>query len=214
MKTRIALLLGFVLWTAACGEDAVGPEATELTAQESAELAAGMAAFGGQLIGASADMSSSYNSFAVSAALVPSQEPAADSIDFTIPAVTRSCPLGGQVTVNGTLQGEYDDSSGTLSATLTATHSNTDCAYDAGDDTVVTNGTGEIEATIERVDHEWSGEQTRTYQGEFDWAIGDDRSGHCTISLTVTLDPGAGTRTVTGTACGHPIDETRTLDSA
>jgi hypothetical protein len=124
---------------------------------------------------------------------------------------TRTCPLGGDITFEGTRVREWDRETmnGTMDLSMTKTAN--DCARTVRDREVVVNGDPNIAVEVHRAREAgaWSGDQTMTLVGGFTWTAGD-QSGSCTIDLSAVYDPDTSTRTVTGSFCGREIDRTTT----
>lgn len=181
---------------AGCADDGLGPEDSNLTAAEVADLAldlddtTGDIIFGELLLGG----------FGLG-----------DGIGITSGDVRtferkRDCPLGGNVSLAGTIERERDGN-GAVEFTLVAAGTKTDCTRQARNDlTIKVNGGFTLEAYRKRVNGKPVGLQTTTKKGQFDWERSDGKSGSCAFDLTSVRNPEAGKRTIKGTMCGREID--------
>lgn len=124
-------------------------------------------------------------------------------------AVTRTCPLGGNVTLAGTVRREVNRETLTVTSHLNATSTPAACTYALRDGvTIAITGNPHIaiEAHRRRVAGRPSGVQTMTHRGSFTWSRSTGESGTCAVDITATVDPEARTRTVRGTFCGRTIE--------
>jgi hypothetical protein len=122
-------------------------------------------------------------------------------------AVTRACPLEGDVHIEGTHRGSGDRAALTWTSETETTHTHNECTFNISSQrTVTTNGAPNVVVTTHRsiVNGEPDGEQTMTIVGAFAWDSGDE-SGLCEIDVSWSFDPGTRTRTVLGTSCGRML---------
>ena len=142
-------------------------------------------------------------------------ELAADPITSRTEFVTiRTCPLGGQLVVEGTREREWDREtrSGTSDLALTKTHEDCARALRRADVTITLNGAPNVAVEAH---HAWEngqrvGLQTLDMEGAIDWETSDGRSGTCPIDVEAVFDPETHTRTVTGTVCDRTFERTTT----
>jgi hypothetical protein len=120
---------------------------------------------------------------------------------------THACPLGGEVTMEGTRERTRDTETRTGTLDVTATRTFVDCARPLADSSVTITLNGEVTLTAHREWQagSWNGPQDVTLVGSVDWATDDDRSGTCEIDIEATFDAETHTRTVTGTVCGEDV---------
>ena len=137
---------------------------------------------------------------------VMSSEPITTTMEFKL---TRNCPVGGEVKVEGTVVRVVDRDAGTVDLTFEGEKKKTDCAFLRGDITITVNGEAEWEAVRHREDGEFVGLQTKDVMGAFSFVTSDGREGSCEFELHIVFDPEARTRTIRGTYCGRDIDRTR-----
>ena len=127
-------------------------------------------------------------------------------------AVTTPCPLGGEVAFQGSVAGELDVESGSLSVTFTASQVHASCAVDADGTTVTVSGNPGLNLTSQLTvaGDPPQGTQTATLTGGFTWSASDGREGACDIDVSTTVDVGSetGTGSASGTVCGHSLDIT------
>ena len=118
---------------------------------------------------------------------------------------TRSCPAGGELSVEASIVRTADFDTGVMEAELTGRRSATDCAFTPGDRTITINGSSMWDKFRRRVDGMPAGLQTANYSGS--WvavsSTGEERS--CTFEYSVVRDPDAMTLTIDGTICFKPI---------
>ena len=123
--------------------------------------------------------------------------------------VTKQCPKGGNVVIDGTVVGTGDRTTHDLTLQTNATRADTNCAFDTRDGVLTLSGNIAYTGNLNIVNGLLSGVQTQTHKGSFTWArIGG--SGSCDVDLTSSFDPATHTATVTGTFCGHTVNVTRT----
>ena len=189
------LIAALALAVAAGGcEEAFGPGA-ELGPEEVAELSDGLIQDG---LAETADTSTTGTlSDGVALDMITS------STEFTW---TRTCPLGGEVTMTGTRSRTRDTETRSGTMDVSATRTFLDCTRPLVDSTVITLN-GEIDLTAHREWQEgsWHGAQELALSGSVDWATDDDRSGTCIIDVEASFDPATHTRTVTGSVCGQDV---------
>lgn len=205
------LLPGLLILSLALGacESAVGPGGSPLTADDARLLASEMDALG------NAAIDGALGAFGISFSLASSGSagaavPVPVSRTFTR---THDCPRGGQVTVAGTMTGEGDRETRTLTTETNVVKTHVSCAVGRRNGvTITTNGDPNIvlKATRKVVAGKPSGPQTLSQKGAFTYATSDGRSGSCAIDVVSTFDPATRTHTLKGVSCGRTVDVTRT----
>ena len=123
---------------------------------------------------------------------------------------TVSCPNGGSTSVNGSV----NDNNGSNTATIQATQGFSNCAATSDAGRVWTfNGsiTTNFSVTVNQDTEEFS--MTGTQVGGIN-ASSDLGSGGCEINITMTLTSSAAgfSGSISGTACGHTIQQTITAE--
>ncbi|MFQ5679200.1 MAG: hypothetical protein ACE5HP_07045 [Gemmatimonadota bacterium] len=202
----LAALIGL---TAACSDDATGPQAqnSELSSSEVEFLVLQTDGFLDGFIGQEeSSMQGAVTSTAGLQLSASSSEPITTTIEFTL---TRNCPAGGRVSAEGTVVRVVDREAGTMDLTFTGEKKKVDCAFQRGDVTITVNGEAEWEAFRHRENGELVGLQTKDVMGEFSYATSDGREGACEFDLHMSFDPATRTKRIQGTYCGREIDRTR-----
>ena len=143
-----------------------------------------------------------------------------DEVTFTR---TRSCALGGEVLVEGTLTREWVAETRHVTVDVAATKTHVDCTFpvrsstdtDIGEPITITlNGNPNVAITAhrEREQGYFVGLQTMSHVGSIAWEKSDGTSGTCEIDIQAVIDPDAQTRTVTGTVCDRTFERTWSWD--
>jgi hypothetical protein len=125
--------------------------------------------------------------------------------------LTRQCPRGGQVVIDGTTTGTADVATHSLSLEVVATRTDTNCAFETRNGTLTLSGNPNLayDGKLTIVNAALSGLQTQTHKGSFTWARAGG-SGTCDVDIASSFDPATNTATVTGTFCGIAVNVTRT----
>jgi len=128
--------------------------------------------------------------------------------------VTRQCPRGGQVVIDGSVTGTGDRTTHSLTLDANATRTDTNCAFDTRDGVLTINGNPNLTFTghLNIVNGAPSGLQTQSHKGSFTWAR-TGGSGTCDVDITSSFDPSTHTLTITGSFCGHTVNVTKTRGS-
>lgn len=196
------LLLAAVL--AACGESATGTNAHDgLSAEEARSLAIQLGAQDAAVLGGFGAPAFSLSAGESAPAAVTS------TTEFTR---TRTCPLGGSVTLQGTRVHTGDRATRSASHQFTATRTENACAFPArngGTMTIIGNPNTQINASHAVTDGV-PGVGTGTKKGSFTWARSGGASGTCAVDLAQTWDPATRTYTLKGTFCNRTVDLTQT----
>ncbi len=203
--TRLLPLLALsALGALAACDDPTPPEAGSLTATEVADLSDAMVSqdFDGTSQAAQADLAPATDASA-------SASPMTGTLEFT---ATWTCPLGGQIVVEGTHTREWDPAVGTGSSDLSLVKTHQACARPLGSTTITLDGDPNV--TLD-AHHAWqrrmrSGLQSLSLAGQLHWATADGREGTCIIDIQAAFDPETATRTVEGTFCNREVSITRT----
>jgi hypothetical protein len=143
-----------------------------------------------------------------------------DEVAFTR---TRSCALGGDVVVEGTLTREWVAETRHVTVDVAATKTHVDCTFpvrsgvetESGEPITITlNGNPNVVITAhrEREQGYFVGLQTMSHVGSVAWEKSDGTTGTCEIDIQAVIDPDAQTRTVTGTVCDRSFERSWTWD--
>jgi len=143
-----------------------------------------------------------------------------DEVSFTR---TRTCALGGEVVVEGTLIREWVAETRHVTVDVSATKTHVDCSFpvrsgaetESGEAITITlNGNPNVVLTAhrEREQGYFVGLQTMSHVGSVAWEKSDGTSGTCEIDIQAVIDPDAQTRTVTGTVCDRSFERTWSWD--
>jgi len=196
---------GLLLGLAAC-DQSTGPstglsqaDANQLAADMDAVSTLGIADFG---LGTSFSVSVDGSGSSASVSAVP----ITIANHFT---VTRQCPKGGQVVIDGTTTGTGDRTTHSLTLHTVATRTDTDCAFETRNGVLTLNGSIDYDGNLTIVNGALSGLQTQTHEGSFTWAR-NGASDTCDVDVTSSYDPATHTVTVTGTFCDRTVNVTRT----
>lgn len=191
----------------ACSDDPTGVTG-ELTEQEAAELAEVIFTQGFDFSTSTFDDASTFSG-------APDLQAVA-GVPFgpiTLGPEDVPCEFGGVVTVEGTIEGDVDQETGAGTMDLSLTQVHDDCGVRSDSGTNFTlNGNPETGMDL-GFDMAETGEFTMagTFGGGIAW-LTSDRSGTCSIDLSIDASGNAETEelsgTVTGTVCGRSIDET------
>ncbi|HEU0013913.1 MAG TPA: hypothetical protein VFQ45_09530 [Longimicrobium sp.] len=126
---------------------------------------------------------------------------------------THTCPVSGNITVQGTATFVYDPATRDGSHTFAATRTDNACTINVrnGSGTISVTGNPNVALTSQQT---WAagvpGVRTATQKGGFTWSRSTGASGTCAVDLTSTWTPQTRTHTVKGTFCGHEVDVTHT----
>jgi len=123
--------------------------------------------------------------------------------------VGAPCPLGGNARVDGSLSIRIDTEEGLIEADLSADSRLLSCAFrnDAGEEIELDGSLGFV---AERELREGFAYGRNEHTGSLDFTTSGGREGTCTIDLTteLTATEGSGTKTLTGSVCGHDVTTT------
>lgn len=200
MRTHIrwSALAVTLLTVAACSDDPVEATGDELSAQETQSLAYAV-------------MSSSF-AFVAALPVDPGTgttadgvlaEPVEFSFDETVP-----CPQGGSVSIEGTVSGDSEAETGSWDLDYSGTVTHMACVVQGFQEAFTLDGDPAVAVTVSTtyVDHEPSGDQTWSYDGNVGWQTGD-KQGTCSMNLDFAwAGTGVQNATIGGTVCGQSVD--------
>lgn len=192
-----ALAAALVLAVTACGDSGTEPTGDPLTTVEASVLAGTIA--------------TSTQTVTAEGLTVVADEGAAGSGTITVDhQATHPCPLAGTVAVAVDLTVDYDEQAQAfdLSAIGSLTHEG--CAFAQDDLTFELDGDPSVTIGLHAAAAGGMpvGDWVSGIEGAFLWSASDGRSGRCFIDLQSVTDFTAGSRTVSGEACGHTVHQT------
>jgi len=138
-------------------------------------------------------------------------EPITIDISFD---VSRPCPLGGEVSIEGNMHRTFDPATVTSEATFSGNKTLTDCAFMKEEHVITVNGAAQWDAFRRWVDFRPDGLQTTSYSGSVVAVRDDGEQRSCEFSVEAVRDPATRTRTVTATICGNEFNSTVTWNPA
>jgi hypothetical protein len=120
-------------------------------------------------------------------------------------SLSRSCPLGGTLAVQGSAHRTFDPATHEMEAQLEGSRSATDCMFAREDLTITVNGSTDWDAFRRRVEGHPDGPQTTHYSGT--WAVerSDGEEWACEFEIAIVRDPSTHTRTLDGVICGTEV---------
>ena len=121
---------------------------------------------------------------------------------------SRSCPAGGETSVEGTLQRMLDPDTGLMEASFSGTRTRSDCAFVQNELVVTVNGSATLEWFRRRIDGLPDGPQTTSVAGFVDVTRSDGAERSCEFSFDFVRDPSEGIRSMSGTMCGVSVTRT------
>jgi hypothetical protein len=199
LKRSSLLALPLLCLTLAACDDSTGPESGGLTASEASALA---------LAVDNASSASVENPSEPSMSLSPSPGPAlsvttrTDEFEFDL-----HCPRGGTTSLRGDHVLVIDTDEGFITVDITASKGHSACVFrtDQGVDITVD---GVLEFVAERELREGLLSASQTHSGSLEYSTSDGKTGTCSIDISTsfTLTPGAASRTILGSVCGHDVD--------
>lgn len=187
---RKSMVLAFTLVALATFS---GCNETDLTTSPSTDLATAMAGLVLETDQMTEDLvGAELNAMAVAVAPVTEQR------SFSL---TRPCPGGGQLMVEGSIVRTSDPATGVVEAEISGNRTRMDCVFTRGDFTINVNSSSAWEIFRRRVNGMPDGLQTSHYSGSWTAVRSDGEERACTFDYTVVRDPDTQTRTVDGTIC-------------
>jgi hypothetical protein len=120
-------------------------------------------------------------------------------------SLSRSCPLGGTVAIQGSAHRTFDPATHEMEAEFEGSRSATDCMFAREDLTITVNGSTNWDAFRRRVEGYPDGPQTTHYSGS--WAVerSDGEEWSCEFEIAIVRDPSTHTRTLDGVICGTEV---------
>jgi hypothetical protein len=202
-RRSLSLMLGAALLSAGACNDSTAPDNTPLSGDESRELAIQIGALFAQGFAGNVVTSRAAD---VSLSVIPTP------FNVSVRNLRVPCPEGGFTLVTASATGTIDNATQSITATVTGTHTPTDCGVRAHGKTFVISGEFESEANVRVVNGLPVGENTARLTGEFDWRTGR-RSGHCLVSYLARANYTTNRAEVTGNFCGTEMTFTGPLTS-
>ena len=120
-------------------------------------------------------------------------------------SLSRSCPLGGTLALQGSAHRTFDVDTAVMEAELDGSRSATDCIFAHEDLTITVNGSTVWDAFRRRVQGHPDGPQTTNYSGT--WAVerSDGEEWSCEFEIAIVRDPSTHTRTLDAVICGTEV---------
>lgn len=118
---------------------------------------------------------------------------------------TRSCPGGGQLAVEGTIQRSFDPATGVMEARSSGSRTRTDCTFPRRQMTITVNSSSQWETFRRRVNGVPEGLQTSHYFGSVHAVRSDGEERSCEFDIAIVRDPENHTRTLDGIICGTTV---------
>jgi hypothetical protein len=116
---------------------------------------------------------------------------------------TRSCPAGGEVTIEGTLNRHRHGNGDAIGGSGTGRVS--ECDFDRSDGAVVASGFAHWNTHQFRVGAESSGDQKTQWRGETTFRFRDGSTRICEFDVAITRNPERQQQTMEGELCGQQI---------
>lgn len=204
-KLYIPGALAAVLALTACDQSATGSDDTGLSPAEIQEIAAEVGSQDAAALG-------SFGNPTFNAVSADGEPAFATTVTNTF-TITRTCPQGGNVTIQGTRTHTFDRAARSASHEFNATRTENACAFNGRREGVVITLNGNPNTVLtgnHAVVNGVPGIGTATKKGSFTWSKSTGQSGTCNIDLTSTWDPATKTFTLKGTFCNRTVDITRT----
>ncbi len=120
-------------------------------------------------------------------------------------SATRSCPGGGELSVEGMMLITFDAGTGVMEAEMSGSRMRTDCTFLGDGFTVTVNGSSMWEKFRRRVHGVPDGPQTSHYYGSWVAVSSEGEERSCEFDYTVVRDPDSHTLTIEGSICGKEI---------
>lgn len=128
-----------------------------------------------------------------------------------------TCPLGGSLSVDGTVSGTVDDETGELDLDVSLDMSHDDCRseHEVSGTQFTLSGDPSLAMDMGMAFSEADGlEMAGTMEGWVSWSISDGREGSCAIDLSlefdIEFDPTHIAASIEGQVCGHSVSESVT----
>ncbi len=118
---------------------------------------------------------------------------------------SRSCPLGGEVSVQGSIHRTWNAETRVMEAEASGSRTRTECMFANDEFTFTVNGSSSWDASRRRVEGVPDGPQTTHYFGSWHVARSDGEERSCDFDITIVRDPSTHTRTIDGVICGTTV---------
>ena len=198
--TSVALSLAWIGLLAGCGGDAADPLGignSDPAVEQMADVALESDLMTAAMLSSEADSMG-----ATSAATTDEGGPSGVIIEERTFRRTQPCPLGGQMTIEGSMVREFDRATRVMLIDSSGSRTRTDCAFPNGEMVVTVNSLDAFEESRRRVEGQPDGPQTSHYYGTIDVVRSDGEEHFCEYDYTIVRDPETQTRTIDGTICG------------
>ena len=196
-KSITGLVVGLVLTLAACGDDPMGVNSgDELT---DAEIQAIFNEFG--------EAFSNVNASAHVAAPVDGIQMAEIHVDHSVD-VSAPCALGGEITLDGSVDGTVDDETFASDIEMEVGVQFDACGVEAEQNTLTVDGDIQFDSHIVLSETEFSADGSQV--GGFEFTTNDGRSGSCAIDIDFSasyIEGESAQSSVSGTVCGRSASQ-------
>lgn len=198
MSKRIAAVLAATMVFVACG-DSAGP-GDLLTRSEALLISAAVTAQG-------------------EASTEDSQPTTAEVSMASVPTTftqnhnsSHPCPQGGTLGISYNVNGAFDTQVGSWEIDINGSQKHQGCAYSHEGVTITVNGSPSVNFAARAAVYNGTPSEpaTLSIDGAFKWTSSDSRAGTCEIDINAITNFAAKRKDVTGTVCGHTIQETTT----
>lgn len=192
--------LAAVVVLAACGDDSVSP--STLTEAEAEELA-------GAIFSQSLGQALTIQPVPAQTSEGPSAVTFSETVDVTAP-----CPMGGQVSISGSIEGETDDQTGAgqIDFDMSVVHASCVVQGEQGTQFTLTGDPSLGFAFTMTTDGEQNASFSGSISGGIDWAT-EDKEGTCSIGFDLSGEssPTGFSFQTAGTICGADVSRTVTV---
>ena len=196
MRSKKMLAVGLAIGVLACGGDPTGTNSGDPLTTE--EIQALFTEFGNAFAGVGVTASLTGTGGA-------SLRAAATPFNVNV-GVTTQCPLGGDLSLNGSFDGDINENTGEGNASIDIRWGLLDCVIANGTNTLTVNGDPEI---VFKADFQFTNEVVSfngTQKGGIRFTSSDGRMGTCAfdVAFSATISGTGSSQTqVTGTVCGQ-----------
>jgi hypothetical protein len=199
---RILLALPILGLSLAACDDSTAPESQQLSASEAQALAVALDNSSSTAVDPQTDAEGPDFALAPSGAPAQAVTTHSGTLKIDLP-----CPRGGIARLDGEHLLVIDTDEGFITLDVTASQGHEGCAFRTSEGVDITVD-GTVNFSAERELREGLASASQTHSGSLDYVTGEGKEGTCSIDITTgfTLTPGAASRTILGSVCGHEVD--------